>query len=98
MWSEGGHTGEERLVHLNAITSPRLSVTSFSGAGLLSALVKPGWFSSCQRAVLSAETYARMLATIPDARGLELEAGHNVALDRPRELAEAVIAFAREVA
>jgi len=48
--------------------------------------------------VLSAETYARLLATIPHARGLELEAGHNVALDRPRELAEAVVAFAREVA
>jgi len=45
--------------------------------------------------VLSETTYARMLATISDARGLELDAGHNVALDRPRELADAVVAFAR---
>ncbi len=45
--------------------------------------------------VLSETTYARMLATIPDARGLELEAGHNVALDRPREVADAVVALAR---
>lgn len=44
---------------------------------------------------LSAETYARMLATIPNARGLELDAGHNVQLDRPRELADAIVAFAR---
>jgi pimeloyl-ACP methyl ester carboxylesterase len=48
--------------------------------------------------VLSAETYAGMLTTIPDARGVELEAGHNVALDRPRELADAVVAFARGLA
>lgn len=44
---------------------------------------------------LSPGTYARMLETIPDARGLELDAGHNVQLDRPRELADAIVAFAR---
>ncbi|HEY8758425.1 MAG TPA: alpha/beta hydrolase [Candidatus Limnocylindria bacterium] len=44
---------------------------------------------------LRAETYARMLATIPDARGLELDAGHNVQLDQPRELADGIVAFAR---
>lgn len=44
---------------------------------------------------LRAETYARMLDTIPNARGLELDAGHNVQLDRPRELADAIVAFAR---
>jgi len=43
---------------------------------------------------LRAETYARMLETIPDARGLELDAGHNVQLDRPRELADTVVALA----
>jgi len=43
---------------------------------------------------LRAETYARMLATIPNARGLELDAGHNVQLDRPRELADAIVALA----
>jgi len=42
-------------------------------------------------------TARRMLATVPDARLVELEAGHNVALDRPRELADAVLRFAREV-
>jgi pimeloyl-ACP methyl ester carboxylesterase len=40
-------------------------------------------------------TYARMLATIPHATGLELDAGHNVQLDRPRELADAIVALAR---
>ena len=40
------------------------------------------------------ETYQRMLATIPDARGLELDAGHNVQLDRPRDLADAIVALA----
>jgi len=44
---------------------------------------------------LRAETFTRMLETIPDARGLELEAGHNVQLDRPRELADAIVALAR---
>jgi pimeloyl-ACP methyl ester carboxylesterase len=45
---------------------------------------------------LSAQTYARMLAVIPNARGLELDAGHNVQLDRPRELADAIVELARE--
>lgn len=44
--------------------------------------------------VLAAETAGRLVATIPDARLLELEAGHNVPLDRPLELAGAVIGFA----
>ncbi len=46
----------------------------------------------------SAATAAAMLATLADARLVELDAGHNVALDRPHELAAAVVAFAREVA
>jgi pimeloyl-ACP methyl ester carboxylesterase len=45
---------------------------------------------------LSAQTYARMLAVIPNARGLELDAGHNVQLDRPDELADAIVELARE--
>lgn len=45
---------------------------------------------------LSAETYRRMLSVIPRASGLELDAGHNVQLDRPAELAEAIVRFARE--
>jgi len=44
---------------------------------------------------LGAETYRRMLAVIPHASGLELDAGHNVQLDRPAELAEAIVRFAR---
>lgn len=43
---------------------------------------------------LRAETFTRMLETIPDVHGLELDAGHNVQLDRPRELADAIVAFA----
>ncbi|MHB8631766.1 MAG: alpha/beta fold hydrolase [Candidatus Limnocylindria bacterium] len=45
-------------------------------------------------ASLSAETYRRMLATIPRATGVELDAGHNVQLDRPRELAQAIVGLA----
>jgi pimeloyl-ACP methyl ester carboxylesterase len=45
---------------------------------------------------LHAQTYARMLAVIPNARGLELDAGHNVQLDRPDELADAIVELARE--
>ena len=44
---------------------------------------------------LSAATYARMLETIPHVSGLELDAGHNVQLDRPQELADAIVDFAR---
>ena len=43
---------------------------------------------------LSAETYRRMLSVIPRGSGLELDAGHNVQLDRPAELAEAIARFA----
>jgi pimeloyl-ACP methyl ester carboxylesterase len=35
-----------------------------------------------------------MIQTLPDGRLVELEAGHNVALDRPTELAETIVAFA----
>ena len=45
---------------------------------------------------LSAPTARRMIETLPDARLLELEAGHNVQLDQPAPLAEAIIGFARE--
>jgi len=42
-------------------------------------------------------TARTMLTTLRDARLVELDAGHNVALDRPRELADAVLEFVREV-
>jgi hypothetical protein len=38
-----------------------------------------------------------MLTSLRDARLIEMDAGHNVALDRPRELAEAVVSFVRDV-
>jgi pimeloyl-ACP methyl ester carboxylesterase len=44
--------------------------------------------------VLSADVARRMIKTLTDGRLVELDAGHNVALDRPKELAEAVVAFA----
>lgn len=44
--------------------------------------------------VLSAEVAERMVAELKDGRLLELDAGHNVALDRPRELADAVVRLA----
>jgi pimeloyl-ACP methyl ester carboxylesterase len=45
--------------------------------------------------VLSADVAERMVKSLADGSLVELEAGHNVALDRPKELAEAVIEFAR---
>lgn len=44
---------------------------------------------------LGAETATRMIETMPDARLLELDAGHNVQLDQPQALADAVVAFGR---
>ena len=44
--------------------------------------------------VLSAEVAQRMVQTLADGRLIELDAGHNVAFDRPRELANAVVEFA----
>ncbi len=44
--------------------------------------------------VLSAQVAERMVKTLADGRLIELDAGHNVALDRPTELANAVVAFA----
>jgi pimeloyl-ACP methyl ester carboxylesterase len=46
---------------------------------------------------LAHETAKSMLTMLRDARLVELDAGHNVALDRPRELADAVLNFARGV-
>ena len=44
--------------------------------------------------VLSADVAQRMITTLANGRLIELDAGHNVALDRPKELAEAVVEFA----
>jgi pimeloyl-ACP methyl ester carboxylesterase len=44
--------------------------------------------------VLADDVSRRMVRELPDARLLELDAGHNVALERPRELADAVLALA----
>ena len=46
---------------------------------------------------LARQTALEMVVRVPDARLLELDAGHNVQLDRPVELADAVVAFARAV-
>ncbi len=41
--------------------------------------------------VLSEDVARRMVQTLADGRLMELDAGHNVPLDRPRELADAVV-------
>jgi pimeloyl-ACP methyl ester carboxylesterase len=46
--------------------------------------------------VQSVEVAERMVKSLADGRLIELDAGHNVALDRPQELADAVVAFVRE--
>ena len=46
--------------------------------------------------VLSADVAQQMIKTLTNGRLVELDAGHNVPLDRPKELADAVVAFARE--
>jgi pimeloyl-ACP methyl ester carboxylesterase len=43
----------------------------------------------------SAETARQMLATLPHAELIELDSAHNVALEQPRALANAVVDFAR---
>jgi pimeloyl-ACP methyl ester carboxylesterase len=43
--------------------------------------------------VLSADVAQRMVKTLVDGRVVELDAGHNVPLDRPKELVDAVVAF-----
>ena len=45
--------------------------------------------------VLSADVAQRMVKGLADGRVVELDAGHNVALDRPKELADLVVAFSR---
>jgi pimeloyl-ACP methyl ester carboxylesterase len=47
---------------------------------------------------LGRATAERMVRTAPRARLIELDAGHNVQLDQPAALAEAIVAFASEVA
>jgi esterase len=44
--------------------------------------------------VLSADIAQRMINTLANGRLVELDAGHNVALDRPVDLAQAVLEFA----
>ncbi|MDP9282873.1 MAG: alpha/beta hydrolase [Chloroflexota bacterium] len=46
--------------------------------------------------VLSADVAQRMIKTLTNGQFVELDAGHNVALDRPKELADAVANFAPE--
>lgn len=45
--------------------------------------------------VLSEQVARDMVQSLGDGRLMDLDAGHNVALDRPRELADAVVALAR---
>ena len=45
--------------------------------------------------VLSEEVAQRMASALADGRLMDVDSGHNVALERPRELADAVVAIAR---
>ena len=45
--------------------------------------------------VLSEEVAHEMVRSLADGRLMELDAGHNVPLDRPRELADATVALAK---
>ena len=47
--------------------------------------------------VLAADVARRLVTTIAGAGLVELDAGHNVPLDRPADLADAVVAFARRL-
>ena len=44
--------------------------------------------------VLSEDVAHEMVRSLPDGRLMELDAGHNVPLDRPRELADAAVVLA----
>ena len=45
--------------------------------------------------VLSEEVAEEMVRSLVDGRLMELDAGHNVPLDRPRELADATVVLAK---
>jgi len=45
--------------------------------------------------VLSEEVAHEMVRSLADGRLMELDAGHNVPLDRPRELADATVVLAK---
>jgi pimeloyl-ACP methyl ester carboxylesterase len=45
--------------------------------------------------VLSEDVAHEMVRSLPDGRLMELDAGHNVPLDRPRELADATVLLAK---
>ena len=45
--------------------------------------------------VLSEEVAEEMVRSLADGRLMELDAGHNVPLDRPRELADATVVLAK---
>jgi pimeloyl-ACP methyl ester carboxylesterase len=47
--------------------------------------------------VLSEDVAQEMVRSVPDGRLMEVDAGHNVPLDRPRELADATVVLATEV-
>jgi esterase len=47
--------------------------------------------------VLSEDVAHEMVRSVPDGRLMEVDAGHNVPLDRPRELADAAVVLATEV-
>jgi len=47
--------------------------------------------------VLSEDVAQEMVRAVPDGRLMEVDAGHNVPLDRPRELADAAVVLATEV-
>jgi pimeloyl-ACP methyl ester carboxylesterase len=46
--------------------------------------------------VLSEDVAHEMVRSVPDGRLMEVDAGHNVPLDRPRELADAAVVLATE--
>jgi len=80
---------------LQILSGPARSADAWRALGSLSmpVLVVRGTRSPS----LGRDTYERMLAVIPHVTGLELDAGHNVQLDRPAELAEAIVRLTRAV-
>jgi esterase len=88
-WRSSGHA----LARIFAGSGERGSSWARAGSVRVPTLLVRGTRSP----VLSADVARRLQATIPGAELVELDAGHNVALDRPRELADAVVAFARNL-
>ena len=97
MWLLGPYVGgrytDLRVLRIDAHADATHDSTARLGEIRCPVLIVRGTRSQ----TLAEDTAREMAATLPDARVVELDARHNVPLDRPRELADAIVGFARRM-